>query len=125
MDCTNLQTSAEDISMQGMEGKKPFPCREWRKKKLAARKVEEEEAKKDRIKRGILTGWEIFMESSANIVDDDTAAGDDDMMWEINEEEEIRRMEHLSMEEQRRARREVRLICVQLHCVVTLTSLCC
>jgi hypothetical protein len=122
--------------MQGMEKKKPFPCREWRKKKpfpcrewrkkkLAARKVEEEEAKKDRIKRGILTGWEIFMESSANIVDDDTAAGDDDMMWEINEEEEIRRMEHLSMEEQRRARREVRLIHVQLHCVVTLTSLCC
>jgi hypothetical protein len=83
-------------------------CREWRRKKLAERKAKEDEARKERIKKGILTGWEIFMESAASIVDDDTAAGDDDMLREVNEEEEIQRMQQMSLEEQRRARREVR-----------------
>ena len=42
---------------------------------MAARREKEETERKDRLKRGMLTGWEIFMESATNIVDDDTAAG--------------------------------------------------
>lgn len=83
-------------------------CREWRRKKMATRREKEEDARKDRLKRGMLTGWEIFMESATNIVDDDTAAGDDDMLREIDEEEEIARMEALSLAAQRDARIAVR-----------------
>jgi hypothetical protein len=48
------------------------------------------------------------MENATNIVDDETAADDADMLREIDEEEEIRRMEQLSLQAQRDARREVR-----------------
>lgn len=75
---------------------------------MATRREKEEDARKDRLKRGMLTGWEIFMESATNIVDDDTAAGDDDMLREIDEEEEIARMEALSLAAQRDARTAVR-----------------
>jgi hypothetical protein len=73
-------------------------------KKMAERKAAAEGARKERLRRGILTGWEIFAESAASIVDDETAAGDDDMLREIDEEEEIRQMEQLSLQSQRNAR---------------------
>jgi hypothetical protein len=82
--------------------------REWRRKKAAERKAKAEEVRKDRLRKGILTGWEIFMENATNIVDDENAGEDNDMMREIDEEEEIRRMEALSLAAQRDARRAVR-----------------
>lgn len=82
-------------------------CRAWRKKKLAARKAKAEEERKERLRKGLLTGREIFMESKNAIQDDDTAAGDDDMLREVDEELEIAKMNAQAAEEQRRAREEV------------------
>ena len=84
-------------------------CREWRAKKMASRRQAEEDDRKDRQRRGVLTGREIFLQSQTAIVDDDTAAADTDMMREIDEEQEIARMQALSLEAQRKARVEVRL----------------
>jgi hypothetical protein len=75
---------------------------------MAQRLAREDDARRERIKKGILTGREIFMEAAGNIVDDDTAAEDDDMVREINEEEEIQRMNDLSLAAQRAAWAEVR-----------------
>lgn len=92
----------------GASPERPMPCRAWRKKKLAARRMQEEEQRKERIRKGLLTGREIFMESQSAIQDDDTAAGDDDMLREVDEELEIAKMNAQAAEEQRRAREEVR-----------------
>ena len=59
------------------------------------------------MRKGLLTGREIFLESQATIQDDDTAAGDDDMLREVDEELEIAKMNAQAAEEQRRAREEV------------------
>lgn len=83
-------------------------CREWRAKKMASRRQAEEEDRKERQRRGMLTGREIFMQSQTAIVDDDTAAADTDMMREIDEEEAIAHMQALALESQRQARVEVR-----------------
>jgi DRG Family Regulatory Proteins, Tma46 len=82
-------------------------CRAWRKKKLAARQAAEEDARRERHRKGLLTGREIFMEAKTAITDDDTAAGDDDMLREVDEELEIAKMNALAAEEHRRARAEV------------------
>jgi hypothetical protein len=84
-------------------------CRAWRKKKLAARRQKEEEERKERLRKGLLTGREIFMESRAAIQDDETAAGDDDMLREVDEELEIAKMNAQAAEQRRLAREEVRM----------------
>lgn len=75
---------------------------------MASRRQAEEDDRKERQRRGMLTGREIFMQSQTAIVDDDTAAADTDMMREIDEEAEIARMQALALESQRQARVEVR-----------------
>lgn len=65
----------------------------WRSRKLEQRRAAAEEARKERLKRGLLTGREIFMDAGHTYEDDENCADDADMMREINDEDEISRME--------------------------------